>query len=373
MTKKIQMIMFFVLLFYINIGAKEVFNFFHTFDFVEIGVFFLSLLSITILFANYNKQYKSLYVAALFFYTFLIFSSFFSSTIAQGLQKAYMGLLLPLTLFSVFSKREWRMDDVLKYIIVAVVIIDVIAIFFKIRHGFWNRSVSFGLLGPITTGWLNGMAFFASIFSPRKGFNTILLGAFFFVVILWTGSKGPLVALLIVFACFFSKIFKGTAYSKIFILLLVFSVSFILFTYSEEVRSVNMMMRLVESPDEYIEGAGSGSFGARLDYYSYSIKLFQESPLLGVGFSEWANNTFGDRYPHNIILELISETGLLGMFFFLILILKFKYNNPLSIIGFFALVTLLFSGDFSYFRYAFYPLLIGFYFNLKQSKKSTFR
>jgi O-antigen ligase len=69
------------------------------------------------------------------------------------------------------------------------------------------------------------------------------------------------------------------------------------------------------------------SIGLRLEYYESAISAFLKHPLVGLGFGGWAQ--FHDtlyhyvpdahdlrdvfwRHPHNIGLEVLAETGLVG-------------------------------------------------------------
>jgi len=62
-----------------------------------------------------------------------------------------------------------------------------------------------------------------------------------------------------------------------------------------------------------------GIGGARLNYLSAGIKMFAESPIIGHGigsFPVYFNGIDIVNYPHNIIIEILSEVGLLGFAIF---------------------------------------------------------
>jgi len=372
--KEYKKLMFFMLLFFINIGVKELFRVFNQSNTaVYVIILFLSLLSIVIIYPKINKKYVHLYFISLLFYIFLIISSFSNNNTEYGLQKAYLGLLLPLTMFFIFSKKNWKTEEVLKFLVITILFLDFITILMKIRYGFWSRSVSFGFLGSITFGWLNGMAFLGTLLSTQKGIKKIFFSLFFLLMILWTGSKGPLVGLIIISTFLFYRYSRNKNKLLIFVLsILAIAIAYIIIIkYGENIRSVKMIIDFINSPDEYMEGVGQGSFGSRLENYKYSLTLFQNNILLGVGFGNWQGDYMNYLYPHNIILELLSEIGVIGIILFFGLLLLIKYKNPVSLIGLFGCVTLMFSGDFSYFRYAFYLLLIGHYLSLNENTLYT--
>ena len=60
------------------------------------------------------------------------------------------------------------------------------------------------------------------------------------------------------------------------------------------------------------EGANYGSIGARLEQYLLAINLLSDYPL-GIGIGQWA--LFSEyEYPHNYLVEILIEQGLvLGM------------------------------------------------------------
>lgn len=61
------------------------------------------------------------------------------------------------------------------------------------------------------------------------------------------------------------------------------------------------------------------SVGARLAYYRDSIMLWQQSPIWGQGLGSWpVRMGWGDvrGYPHNIVLEIAVELGLVGLVMF---------------------------------------------------------
>lgn len=59
-----------------------------------------------------------------------------------------------------------------------------------------------------------------------------------------------------------------------------------------------------------------GTAGERLVYYQAAIKGFEEKPILGWGigsFSTYARNTDMRLYPHNLVLMVAMEQGLVGL------------------------------------------------------------
>ena len=137
------------------------------------------------------------------------------------------------------------------------------------------------------------------------------------------------------------------------------------------VRSLNGLYDIIVSPKEYIENQGKGSVGIRLDLYKQAFFLFVEKPFFGHGFGSWAdisNTKF--KYPHNIVLELMAETGFIGLLFFILIIFFSRGNNlQLNTISLFGVIALLFSGDFSYFRYVLLFILLSYNFKFFKNEQ----
>lgn len=67
----------------------------------------------------------------------------------------------------------------------------------------------------------------------------------------------------------------------------------------------------------YIQYGGTGVRFERLSYWSNALTFWSKSPLIGNGIGSFSSLYLGGRevpgtHPHNIILEILSETGLIG-------------------------------------------------------------
>ena len=66
-----------------------------------------------------------------------------------------------------------------------------------------------------------------------------------------------------------------------------------------------------------LEGSG------RLGLVDVAVDMFKNNPLIGVGFGGY--NLWGnyDAYPHNIILEILAEMGIVGLLFIVLSVLYY--------------------------------------------------
>jgi len=171
--------------------------------------------------------------------------------------------------------------------------------------------------------------------------NSILLGLFL-LALATTGSSSAIVmtpvSILVGFVWCFPKIsIKRISTSNFFIALSVFVLalavyvcltsqlpsSFINIARKFKTNEYIFLQRNVSRPpwktNKYIP--------SRLELIEVSLTIWKNNPLFGVGLGNWQKyfNEFYDpicgySYPHNFLAELLSETGLIGLFVYLLMI-----------------------------------------------------
>ncbi len=201
-----------------------------------------------------------------------------------------------------------------------------------------GRMTVFGL-NPIWVSRNIGLSVIASLDIIKKTFIKYFFIIFLVLCMMLTGSRGPFIALLIVGFLFYTNLgLKNKKYQKILpsIIILVIII-LILFGH-------------IVLDDFFNRGRANifeeGNVQARIMLYKYAWNCFIDNPMLGKGLGSYYLS--GDLYPHNIFLELIAETGIIGILLFIVAL------NPKGIIFFknrfskyllFAFLTSLFSGD----------------------------
>ena len=126
------------------------------------------------------------------------------------------------------------------------------------------------------------------------------------IAIGYTGARQYLIILVILFAIYILTV-KGNLLGKIIIIIIgMMFVSYIVYQ--------SILSDYINVLTEKGVLAGSG----REDLFERGVYLFENNPLTGVGFGGY--NYYGDykAYPHNLIVELLSEVGVLGLFFIFI-------------------------------------------------------
>lgn len=182
--------------------------------------------------------------------------------------------------------------------------------------------------GPIVFARWMGFGIFTLFFLPVK-INPLfkyLLIAFFFILALASGSRGPVLALFLTFIVYvflnFNRIFIRVSLLS-FVLLLFFMFSGIGGKISELGNSQRVFMNISK------KGSNKQSTSTRKNLAIGSLFLLQHYPL-GVGAGNWQviSNELNPthlmplEYPHNLLLEVACEYGIHTL---LILLLLFLY------------------------------------------------
>ena len=260
-------------------------------------------------------------------------------------------VILPPILFLYF---EYEDLGLLKYfnfifIVVPLVIIVVekfkyndVRIFFKILLGFiFVLSLIALFAGDVTvTGrisalgggpivfarWMN--AGFIILFFINKGKinkKSLLLMLFFLFLSLAAGSRGPILSLLITFLVYF--IFN---FQNIFVRVFLYSSLILSIAFFSGIKSSQLDFGKIER----LVTKDNKSQNARALFALRSFDLIAYYPF-GVGLGNWQvyvnkvkpTHLLKHEYPHNLVLEIFTELGVLpGLLFLFLLIYILFYN-----------------------------------------------
>ncbi|MHA7131854.1 O-antigen ligase family protein [Algoriphagus namhaensis] len=172
--------------------------------------------------------------------------------------------------------------------------------------------------------------------SPKGRIRQIvysLLILFFSFQIFSSGTRGPVLGLLIAFMLylFYSNMTKK--YKLIIFTSFTVGLVGVYFFFGEDSLLINRALILTE--DNAIES--QNRFFRILAF----IDLFPDYFLLGIGPGNWPEYVLNDQYPHNIFLELIIELGLVGLtltstllficYKFFKAIIVYLPNDPISV------------------------------------------
>ncbi len=197
----------------------------------------------------------------------------------------------------------------------------------------------------------------------EKSISIGLAGLFFWILLIG-GGRGPLIAAIIaamIPVCFALRIdFVNKTLSirkyvyPIIIISIIVVIGFIGLYDSGQI-TLTMKRLLVLTSD----GMGN-SAAARIHFYHNSIEYWKQSPLIGNGIGSWPilNKGIDARgYPHNLILEILVELGIVGLMIFMgffsyaMLFIIPKKKNPMQMLLLMLIVYVfvrsMFSGDVS--------------------------
>lgn len=320
-----------------------------------------------------NKRYRELVVKSFAWmmpiFLLMLVSMIGSRDVAYGFSKIEGAVFVSVAAASLVGVLVERLGNIkfLQYFVGFSSLMLIATIFQRAAQGLGGREGLFLFNGAILFGSLMGMNFLASfyLFYLTRLKYYIFLSACFVGAVLWTQSKGPLVAVFLAGFFLYLYCFGREALSFKFILKVVFGfvIVFLFYEYVFDYFSTSdsRLLALVRILKGEMSDSDSGSVDVRVGALVETFSLWLDYPFFGVGIGNWGYYLGSDglKYPHNILGETVSEFGLFGFFvvfcFFSVLFLRSRVINKVFLLHFF--ICLSFSGDASYWRLIiFYPL-----------------
>jgi hypothetical protein len=245
---------------------------------------------------------------------------FWSSDPVIGLDKLTSLIVsgnISFILFNTVIERHGS-EQLARLIVVYLFILLACAIPYKIAFGFFDRSITFFINGAIVFARLMCIATLLSLFilrGKKRIFAVIILS----ISVIWTGSKGPILAIMLTLIGV-ALLYAGPSTRKkfywylfIFILLVAFIVNFYVITSKDFGRLGALYSVFIFDVNAIDDFANAGSFGARIEMWSKTISLIPDVPF-GLGLGAWSTVVITENhapYPHNLFLELWSEGGVI--------------------------------------------------------------
>ena len=182
---------------------------------------------------------------------------------------------------------------------------------------------------------LLGVALVWRVGSPLLRCIAIILIPAAIIVAIATGSRGPLLILVVLSALAIVRAIVEPRSADWRVMSLAAGVAFVLvFVISVAApdlptSSTGRITQLGQALESSLSGgAYVPSDQSRLTLYGYAVSLFEEQPLIGNGTASYSALSIRDlgpqgaaAYPHNALLQFAAEYGLLGLMLFVGIVL----------------------------------------------------
>ncbi|WP_187427020.1 O-antigen ligase family protein [Rossellomorea marisflavi] len=158
----------------------------------------------------------------------------------------------------------------------------------------------------------------------------MLIKAFNFII--FSGSRGAVFSLIVyIFILTMVKLknnFLKTIYTILIIIgsyLILANLEQIIFRTALFLSSYGVDVQWLERSIRQMNSTEVGILSGRTDLYYGAIELIKQAPILGIGVGEY-DSVYG-IYPHNLILDLLCNFGVIGASVFLFVIICGFYKS----------------------------------------------
>lgn len=178
-------------------------------------------------------------------------------------------------------------------------------------------SIDYQYMGFLS---VQGMGFYLMMLREKVNMETIIILLLGLLIALYAGSRQAIVTAAIISALWFLQL--NTGRKKTHWPIVVIGVTLLIYLGGALFEDGGLLGSVAEQG--YVDGSGRGPWMLR------GIELFLENPVTGVGYGRY--NILGEygSYPHNMIIEILCETGLVGFFILFFINLKIVLNNKKS-------------------------------------------
>lgn len=300
--------------------------FFNNID-ITIPTFFI-LCSVILFLVLKNNSIKTLLLEdylILVFVIYILLHSIFISELMETIKVIFGSLVAFFIGRYADIKRKSHYEFIKKVINICGYVL-LTAIIINFLNGSNQYRVTVGDTHPVAIGELLGIFSLINLFDEKGinknkwGITNAIIGLFMMIAIV--GSRGALFStiLSILLILFVLLPFK----KRIYLLLLTV---FLIYTYITITTTSYLLTKfptisrfslynIINDPSV----TGSHEYIGRFDVYSESIRLFKENPIFGAGINK--------VYSHNVFLELLATTGIMGfsimLLFFTTIFLNIK-------------------------------------------------
>lgn len=222
---------------------------------------------------------------------------------------------------TVISTVERDIQWFIKYLLIICILCAVYTIFRG--HDYYNGVIVITMgpnNNPNTLGALMVFGMFALMYKKKKGITQLCASFFvltlFLYIIVITGSKKALIGggiFLLVWLVGFIKGLRGEKLYYRFAAVMLIMVGCIIGGYYFTTTYVN-----TASFTRMATLFTSGSTQIRSGMYKESVDFFLNNPIVGIGYDQFRVLSQYQTYAHSTYAEVMSNSGIIGMFVFFI-------------------------------------------------------
>jgi O-antigen ligase len=306
-------------------------------------------------------------ITAFFFFALIVAASYLYTPAPQYGGEKLIRFLLIGAFFLLAPLYLINSDEDFRHFSFAFVILAIVQSFVLFARAGRVSSMEDTDVTRIGAGWVIGMAILLLLFyqvteTPfwRRAL-TILALPVLVAGLTTSASRGAIFSTAIAAFFLLFKVYKGRSKAIVGVVVLVALVcAGTAFYFLRNMDSG----KYTEKADEIIQMAeGNGSSGTaaqRLAFYQAAFREIEQRPLLGLGVGGWSVYYFGKderAYPHDLLLEISTEEGVIGVIAFLIFLAAiYRASRDLSNLAgahfavlsgllLFTLIATMFSGD----------------------------
>lgn len=276
-----------------------------------------------------SKGTLLMFVLFISFYIWLAFTSIYS--VSPSFYKEKIILVLPSLMIYLFPALLFKDDTFIKAfdrVFNTMLVVTLVLMMFLYATGIFDilttRIEDSKIPNYLKTSLFLGLGVLINFNKPAV-FNKILIGfSIFFMIML--GGRGPVLLLGIVLLPMLYRKLKRLDFSFMSLLVTSLVLSIGVYYIGKQPEITERLVNRISSIQE-----GDNSSLERVNDFYESTNTIINNPVLGVGNGGYGYEVASDDslyYPHNLILEIWAELGIIGLIIFVIFLLyQFKINK----------------------------------------------
>ncbi|TXL66774.1 oligosaccharide repeat unit polymerase [Cerasibacillus terrae] len=281
---------------------------------------------------------------------------------------------LPSILMGIYLSKNNRIDHIIKFMDVIMILFSIAAILTSIEVLTTNTRANIGGATYQNASYIASFAFGINLYYLLFGENiyrfkfakTTLYRYFcYFLLMLQlfaivsSGGRGGMVLAIVYFIYLIINSIKENRNTKIFKYFIIISLTFLIgILVHFQLMKISIYESSFSRVFSYIssEGIDISATSGRDSVYSVALEYVYNSPLFGYGIFGMFDSYGG--YPHNLFIEILLQGGLIYLIFFLFIFTKLinrtskilkvdKRFRIICVIAFHPLILLMFSGTYT--------------------------